>query len=46
MAYNRALKSEKSLSMPIPVAGRGGGGGGGGGVDTIDWCITNTEIDL
>ena len=29
----RALKSEKSLSLPIPV------GGGGGAVDTNDWCI-------
>ena len=30
-AYTRALKSEKSLSLPIPV--------GGGAVDTNDWCI-------
>ena len=30
-AYTRALKSEKSLSLPIPV--------GGGAVDTNDWYI-------
>ena len=30
-AYTRALKNEKSLSLPIPV--------GGGAVDTNDWCI-------
>ena len=30
--YTRALKSEKSLSLPIPV--------GVGAVDTNDWCIS------
>ena len=31
-AYTRALKIEKSLTLPIPV--------GGGAVDTNDWCIS------
>ena len=35
-AYTRALKSEKSLSLPIPI--------GGGAVDTNDWCIKLTNL--
>ena len=37
-AYTRALKSEKSLSLPIPV--------GGGAVDTNDWCIIHLSGGL
>ena len=32
-AHSRALKAEKSLSLPFPA------GGGGGAVVTNDWCI-------
>ena len=37
-AYTRALKSEKSLSLPIPI--------GGGAVDTNDWCISGRLHNL